>query len=419
MKLLLLAFGSRGDVQPLFPLGAGLRQAGYEVQIAAGTNFKEWIESRGFDFVDVGIDMHALMNSDTGKEWIENSSSSNLQEAQNMKRIFDEYANVAGDAILCVSRDADVLISNLPTFGVAQTVAEMLGKKHIRIMLAPLTPTTLADTMMVPMLPRRDFFLHRYWGYIGIYFMHWMTQHSTNSFRHKHGRKPWRFGDFARAWNQMPILYGVSPLVMPRDPKWRWDNFVTGYWFNEPDPTYQPPAPLANFLQHYPTPVYIGFGSMATKNPQSTLDIMVNALKQSGQPGIVYSGWAGLRASDLPDSILLIDGAPHDWLFPKMAAIVHHGGAGTTAAGLAAGVPATIVSHMADQPYWGRRLYELGVGHKHIPRHELTAERLAEAIQVMVSSPTMKANAAELGQRIRQETGVANAVAAVNAILGA
>ena len=169
MKLLLLAFGSRGDVQPVLPLCAGLRDAGYDVQIAAGSNFKSWVESQGVEFVDIGIDMHAIMNSDAGKEWIENSSSSALQEAQNMKRIFDEYTTQAGDDILRVSQDADVILSNLPTFGVAHTVAAMLGKKHIRIMLAPLTPTTQADSMMVPLWPRRDFFLHKYYGYIGLY----------------------------------------------------------------------------------------------------------------------------------------------------------------------------------------------------------------------------------------------------------
>jgi sterol 3beta-glucosyltransferase len=192
-----------------------------------------------------------------------------------------------------------------------------------------------------------------------------------------------------------------------------------GFWFDEPDDRWLPPAPLAGFLKANPCPVYIGFGSMATKNPQATLQIMVDALKQTGQAGIIYTGWAGLQAFDLPANILLIEGAPHEWLFPRMAAVIHQGGAGTTAAGLRAGVPATIVAHMADQPYWGRRVYALGVGHKPIPRHELTSARLAEAIQAMVSSPAMQAKAAELGQKICQETGVANAVEAIHSILSA
>jgi sterol 3beta-glucosyltransferase len=298
----------------------------------------------------------------------------------------------------------------------AQAVAELYGKKHIRIMLAPLTPSTDPASTMVPMVAGGKNPLNRLSGYIGIYFTHWVSQEATNAFRYKLGLKRWRYGDFARAWNQMPILYGVSPHTMPRNPAWNDDTFVTGFWFDKPQ-AWQPPAPLAAFLQTYPNPVYIGFGSMATKNPQATLRILVDALKQAGQPGIIYAGWAGLQASDLPDNILLIEGAPHDWLFPRMAAVIHHGGAGTTAAGLRAGVPATIVAHMADQPYWGRRVYELGVGYKPIPRHELTTERLAEAIRAMTNNGEMKAKAAAIGEQIRQETGVANAVKAVNAVL--
>src|SRR5687767_6447462 len=109
MKLLLLAFGSRGDVHPLLPLGAGLHDAGYGIQIAAGSNFKSWIESRGFEFIDAGVDIQALMNSDTGKEWIENSSSSTFQEARNMKRIFDENSEAMGNRIMRIAQEADVL----------------------------------------------------------------------------------------------------------------------------------------------------------------------------------------------------------------------------------------------------------------------------------------------------------------------
>lgn len=417
MKLLVLAFGSRGDVQPLLPLCVGLRDAGYQVQMVAGSNFKNAVEGRGLEFVDFGIDAEAVMNSDSGKEWTENSSASIFQEAKNMKRVFDEFTAPMGEPLQQISQDADVLISNLPTFGVAHSVAERLNKRHIRIMLAPLTPTTLPASMMVPMVGGHKSRLNYYGGYIGIYFTYWVNKDALNRFRQKHGQSRWGFGDFARAWNQMPVLYGVSPNVMPRDPAWPDDTVITGYWFDKPNDDWQPPAPLAAFLQEYPAPVYIGFGSMAAKSPQATLRIMVDALKETGQPGIIYSGWAGLQANDLPPNILLIDGAPHDWLFPRMAAVIHHGGSGTTAAGLRAGVPSTIVPHMADQPYWGRRVYELGVGAKPIPRHELTSDRLAAAIRMMVGNGEMKAKAAALGAQIRQETGVANAVKAVDAIL--
>ena len=144
---------------------------------------------------------------------------------------------------------------------------------------------------------------------------------------------------------------------------------------------------------------------------------MIDALQQTGKRGIIYSGWAGLNAENVPDDIFLLDGAPHDWLFPRMAGVIHHGGAGTTAAGIRAGVPTTVVSHMADQPYWGRRVQELGVGAKFIRRHELTTERLVRAIREMTDNPQIGENAIALREKIRQEDGIAEAVKAFDTLL--
>src|SRR5690606_22961822 len=138
--------------------------------------------------------------------------------------------------------------------------------------------------------------------------------------------------------------------------------------------------------------------------------LMIEALQKTGKRGIIHTGWAGLHAKNLPDDIFLLDYAPHDWLFPQMAGVVHHGGAGTTGAALRAGVPNTVVSHMADQPYWGRRVYELEVGAPFIRRHELSSARLAEAILTMTTSPEIAENAVKLGAAIREEDGVAEAV---------
>lgn len=417
MKIVLLGFGSRGDVQPLLPVARGLLDAGYTVTLAAGSNFRAWIESRGLAFADIGVDMHQLINSDLGKEWIENSTSS-WQEAKNMKAVMDAHSAEMGAGLLEICGCADAIISNLPTFGMAQAIAEKYGKRHLRVMLAPLTPSAYADATMIPLIPRRKTPINRLANYAGIYFIYWIFRDALNDFRQQLGLPSWGYRDFARAWNRMPVLYGVSPLVMPRDESWPPTTVVTGYWFDTPDATWQPPAELAEFLARHPRPVYLGFGSMAAKNPKTTLALLLDALAATGQAGIIYSGWAGLASTeDLPENVLLIHDAPHDWLFPRMGALIHHGGAGTTAAGLRAGVPATVVAHMADQPYWGRRLYELGMGARPIPRYKLSAARLAQAIQTMLDDPAMPNRAAELGARIRAETGVANAVRAITQLL--
>lgn len=419
MKITLLAFGSRGDVQPILSLSDALVDAGYTVEIGAATNFQSWIEGRGHTYRSLDIDMHHLLNSDMGKAWIEESANS-AQEARNMKRVLDATSEAVSEAMLAACQDADVLLSNLPTFGQVQAIAEKFGKRHIRVMLAPLTPSLYPEATMFPLVPWRKNALNRLSGYLGIYFMYWINQESTNAFRRRLGLSPWGYGDFARAWNQMPVLYGVSPRFLPRDEHWRADTIVTGYWYDwhdKPPIDWQPPPALEQFLTDYPAPVYIGFGSMAAKNPQQTLATFIDALEQTGKPGIIYSGWAGLQTEQVPPQVLLIDDAPHAWLFPRMAALIHHGGAGTTATGAWAGVPATVVSHMADQPYWGRRLYELGIGARPMRRQQLSAHRLAQAIHTMTATPQMQQRAQKLAQEVRGENGVGAAIQAIDKIL--
>lgn len=150
---------------------------------------------------------------------------------------------------------------------------------------------------------------------------------------------------------------------------------------------------------------------MSSRKPEETADLVLKALEQTGQRGVVFSGWAGLQKADLPDSVLMIDSTPHTWLFPRMSAVVHHGGAGTTAAGLRAGVPSIIVPFHGHQPFWGRLVADLGVGPVSIPRRTLTAERLTQALAIARDDHAMRRRAADLGDKIRDEDGVGNAVA--------
>ncbi|NEO00729.1 MAG: glycosyltransferase family 1 protein, partial [Moorea sp. SIO3I7] len=165
-------------------------------------------------------------------------------------------------------------------------------------------------------------------------------------------------------------------------------------------------------------PVYVGFGSMAGRDPQRLTEIVIEGLQQANVRGIIATGWGGLAVDDLPDSIFKIDSAPHDWLFPRMAAVVHHGGAGTTAAGLRAGRPTIICPFFVDQPFWGDRVHALGVGSKPIPQKTLTAEKLATAIREVTTNQTIRQNAEALGKQIRDEDGIANAIAIIESQLG-
>jgi sterol 3beta-glucosyltransferase len=191
---------------------------------------------------------------------------------------------------------------------------------------------------------------------------------------------------------------------------------MNGYWFLDQPNDWQPSVELQAFLDAGDPPVYVGFGSMAGRKPQRLAQIVIEALQAANVRGVIATGWGGLDANDLPETIFKIDQAPHDWLFPRMAAVAHHGGAGTTAAGLRAGRPTVICSFIADQPFWGARVYALGVGPKHIPQKQLTVEKLAAAIREATTNPAMRQRAADLGEQIRAEDGVADTVALIERI---
>jgi UDP:flavonoid glycosyltransferase YjiC (YdhE family) len=208
----------------------------------------------------------------------------------------------------------------------------------------------------------------------------------------------------------MPVLYGFSPSVIPPPIDWNVNTHITGYWFIDEADDWQPPSTLLDFLQSDSPPVYIGFGSMSNRNPEQTADLIIQALLRINQRAVLLSGWGGLLKAIIPDSIYMIDSIPHSWLFPRVSAVVHHGGASTTAAGLRAGVPSIIVPFFGDQPFWGQRIADLGVGSKPIPRQKLTVERLAKAIQDVVTNEDIRQRAAKLGRQIRTEDGIASSV---------
>jgi UDP:flavonoid glycosyltransferase YjiC (YdhE family) len=209
------------------------------------------------------------------------------------------------------------------------------------------------------------------------------------------------------------ILYGYSPQVLPPPKDWGDCIHVTGYWFLEPPAGWEPPIDLVNFLQSGPPPVFIGFGSIPNSKPEKTADLVLQALARTGQRGVLSAGWGGLKKENLPETVFMIGSMPYSWLFPQMAAVVHHGGAGTTAAGLWAGIPAIVTPFFGDQPFWGKRVYALGVGPRPIPRQHLTVDRLTESIRCAVSDTGMRTRAARLGEGIRAEDGIARAVAAI------
>jgi sterol 3beta-glucosyltransferase len=274
----------------------------------------------------------------------------------------------------------------------------------------PLARTQAFPLMRFPKLPLPGYNKATY--YLGEQMAWQMFRTVINRWREKTLNLPplpikGYFGQFGTC--QIPIVNGFSQHVVPRPNDWNEHIHVTGYWFPE-NKHWRPANDLSAFIEAGKPPVFIGFGSMPIKDPQRTTHIILQALKQSGQRGILHMGWGDLGNQSLPGYAFKIDYAPYDWLFPQMAMVIHHGGSGTTAFGLRSGIPSCAVSFVFDQFYWGERIAQLGVGPKPIRYKELTVERLREAICFGVGNSQTKQKAVELGHKIQAENGIENAL---------
>ncbi len=409
----IVASGSRGDVQPYIALGQGLKAAGYNIRLLASENFETLAKEAGLDFCSTGENIEAIIQSD---EWRKVMESGNfLSILAKMQSEMKVHAGKLAQQMPTLLEGSDLILTGMGGIGGVFAVAEMLKIPLIQAYVFPFTPTQAFPAPLVPKLPfggmlnRLSFHVTRQ--------MFWQTSKASDSAtRQAFGLAKGSFwGPYASLNSRrVPALYGYSRHVLPRPNDWPDYHQVTGYWFLDASDDWTPPANLVEFLDAGDPPVYIGFGSMGSRNPEEAGAIALEALERSGQRGVLASGWGGLKPSDLPDTVHLITSIPHSWLFPQMAAVVHHGGAGTTAAGLRAGVPSILVPFMGDQPFWGKRVADLGVGSLPIPRKKLNSQRLAVAITEAVSNTTMRRQANELGQRIQAENGIANAVEFVN-----
>lgn len=204
----------------------------------------------------------------------------------------------------------------------------------------------------------------------------------------------------------VPHTYCWSAALIPKPFDWPTQISISGFFFLSLASSYTPPPDLANFLASGPPPVYIGFGSIVVDDPNALTTLLFAAIRRLNIRALVSKGWGGLGGEqlELPPGVMMLGNCPHDWLFPQCAAVVHHGGAGTTAAGIRCGKPTVIVPFFGDQPFWGSMVYKAGAGPEPVPFKKLTAEILAESID-MALGPAAQARAQELGAKIRHEKG--------------
>lgn len=423
MHLTIVTIGSRGDVQPYIALGAGLQAAGHFVRLATHTDFEPTIRSCGLEFSAIGSNIREIMQSEAAHRVLDTGTNQLLY----LRRLIHAAERLAAQAFtdcLNACRDADALLLSMPGFYIGYHVAEKLGRPFYLAYLQPITPTHAFAHRLFPALPHRfplRNFYNRLTHVVSEQGLRQLVRPLCNKARRDilnlppmSMRNP--FEELQK--RRIPILYGYSPSVLPRPCDWGDHVYVTGNWFLDHPADWQSPAELVDFLESGPPPIYVGFGSMSHRDPAALTKLIIRALALTGKRGVLLTGWGGMSKADWANNtIFQIDSIPHDWLFPRMAAVVHHGGAGTTAAALRSGKPSIIVPFAPpDQSFWGHRVFELGVGPRPIPAKQLSAERLAEAICLATSDEAMASHAAALGKHLQREDGVANAVEAFHLI---
>ncbi|MFW6070012.1 MAG: glycosyltransferase [bacterium] len=402
----IIAFGTRGDVQPAIALGKTLHRRGHRVRLVAAANFQAWIESHGLEVSPNEVDIQQLMQTGLGQEWVTRGTNP-LAQVRVMRKLMARYGDDLAREAWDGCRDAEVVISSFTSDVLAVSIAEKLGAPHVSMPPQPVMIAT-REGRAVPNapLPNRVSLINYLFSRFFLQPFPWLLLGKANNRLRQEvlGLPPQSQRENVAARRRMLVVHGYSQHVVPHPTDWP-DNFhTTGYWFLDEESDWRPPPELRTFLEAGP-PVYIGFGSMTGRDPEGLTRLLLEAVRRSGQRAVLLSGWAGIGGLDLPPEVFCIERAPHGVLFPLMGAIVHHGGAGTTGASLRAGRPTIIVPHMADQPYWGRRVADLGVGPEPIPRPRLTAGRLAEAMRRATSDEAMQRRAADLGRRIRAEEG--------------
>jgi sterol 3beta-glucosyltransferase len=419
-RISILTVGTLGDVAPMVVLGRALADQGYAVSVAAPDNFRHLIEGMGLEARRCGSDFSTLMkDEEVGSLTGARTLMQLLAWRFPGPKVRAMFEGVLRDAV-AASADADAIIFH-PYISIASDIAEARRIPAILVPLGLISPS--AETPLA-VLPRPTsptwnrisyslIYLQRHAYQSTIYDIRRQSLGLGRGFRYKHPHKV--------RGQRVTAIYPVSPVLTPYANGVDADVHFTGYWFRDDEPRWQPSPRLAEFLSGTPRPIYIGFGSMPYIGRERT-EMLLAACEAAGQRAVLGKGWGAFCDSgetSLSENFRVLGYAPHLSLFRDVSAVVHHGGLGTTSAGLMAGRPTLVCPFLVDQPYWGHRVAQLGAGPEPLPIAEWTFERLTAAIRDLASNPLYRTRAAEIGAEMRDEGGQVAAARIVRSIVGA
>nr|GME04750.1 sterol 3-beta-glucosyltransferase UGT80B1 isoform X1 [Ipomoea batatas] len=411
LQIAMLVVGTRGDVQPFLAMAKKLQEFGHRVRLATHINFRDFVKSAGIEFYPLGGDPRVLSEYMARNKGLVPSAPGEISvQRKQLKAIIQSLLPACTEPDIETGQPFRVqaIIANPPAYGHAHVAEALEVPIHIFFTM-PWTPTSEFPHPLARVPQSAGYWL----SYILVDLLIWWGIRSyINDFRKKKLNLPpiAYFSTYHGSISHLPTGYIWSPHVVPKPRDWGPLVDVVGYCFLNLGSNYQPPDAFAQWIQSGPKPIYIGFGSMPLEDSKKTTEIILEALKSTGQRGIIDRGWGGLgNCPGIPETVYLISDCPHDWLFPQCSAVIHHGGAGTTATGLRAGCPTTIVPFFGDQYFWGDRVHQRGLGPLPIPISQLSIENLSDAIKFMLQ-PEVKSQAMELATLIENEDGVTGAI---------
>ncbi|GJD94765.1 glycosyltransferase [Methylobacterium iners] len=408
MRIVILSYGSRGDVQPQVALAVGLRDVGHDVVLAAPENLQAFVEAAGVTYAKLPGDSLAILQSERGQLWLSSG---------NVRAFFREVAEISLEvtpriyqSALEICEGADAIVGGTFCEDIAVTLAEYYRVRACLLYTCPQEPTRCFPNILVTRT-RLPFEFLNLLTYKLVARLGWrIIEPSLTPFRASLSLPPWSSSVLSRSrstgilaiqmWSEVLVPHAgdLPPNVITsgivRLPKAVRSSLGEGA-----------PAHLLDWLPRGPKPVYLGFGSMPIRNPSAFTQMALTVADELVIRVVISGGWAGLGAAhhQITDRACFIQSSDHSWLLPHCAAAVHHGGAGTTAASLDAGIPSLICSVFADQPFWGHRVEQLGIG-AHIPFAKLDAKRLKEGLRRVMAEP-IQARAAALVAQVRAEDG--------------
>lgn len=401
MKLVVLTFGTDGDTRPLAALSHALRFAGHQVCLLGEQSTLGAAQALGVPATPLAGDIRALF-----AEW---GSKGPRGTAKALVELTNAHTANWMRQTLAAAQGCDAIVTSGLAGFVGLSVAERLGVAAIGAGMIPLTPSR---EFASPFLPPRWV---PAWGNKASLALTnqllWLALRKTlNRARAELLSLPPR-----RALStEHPMLYGISPTLLPRPADWPANALMCGQWVIGATTGFAPDPTLAAFLEAGPPPVYVGFGSMTGIDMKVMLDAVVAAL--GGRRAVFWPGWNGLGGAGLPANVRCIDATPHDWLFPRTAAVVHHGGSGTSHSALRAGKPSIVMPFTGDQPFWAGRLARLGVAPAALSASRPDAKALVAAFDFVARREVVE-RAAGLGRSMAGEDGLATAVAAIERLV--